>query len=97
MGFSGHCLCGKVTYKVDMDAPLITAYDVSRPLVLSSALRVGPLLSVLALSLLSTLSSTISRASPNMLTTVQKKHCIDCQKQSGSTYCELPSPSPFIV
>ena len=26
MGFSGHCLCGKVTYKVDMDAPLITAY-----------------------------------------------------------------------
>lgn len=42
MPLSGHCLCKAVTYKVDVDAPLLTGYD----------------------------------------------HCDDCQRQSGSTYCE---------
>lgn len=27
MVLSGHCLCKAVTYKVDVDAPLITGYD----------------------------------------------------------------------
>lgn len=43
MVLKGHCLCGAVTYTVDVDAPLLTGYD----------------------------------------------HCDDCQRQSGSTYCEL--------
>lgn len=27
MVLKGHCLCGSVTYTVDVDAPLITGYD----------------------------------------------------------------------
>lgn len=27
MPLSGHCLCKAVTYKVDVDAPLLTGYD----------------------------------------------------------------------
>lgn len=27
MPLTGHCLCKAVTYKVDVDAPLITGYD----------------------------------------------------------------------
>ncbi|EON99905.1 putative duf636 domain protein [Phaeoacremonium minimum UCRPA7] len=27
MVLSGHCLCGAVTYKIDVDAPLVTGYD----------------------------------------------------------------------
>jgi hypothetical protein len=42
MVLTGHCLCGQVTYTVDMDAPLLSGYD----------------------------------------------HCDDCQRQSGSTYCQ---------
>ncbi|KAL8332692.1 hypothetical protein RB593_002786 [Gaeumannomyces tritici] len=44
MVLTGHCLCKAVTYKVDVDAPIITGYD----------------------------------------------HCDDCQRQTGSTYCEFP-------
>lgn len=42
MPLTGHCLCKAVTYKVDVDEPILTGYD----------------------------------------------HCDDCQRQSGSTYCE---------
>lgn len=43
MPLTGHCLCKAVTYKVDVDEPILTGYD----------------------------------------------HCDDCQRQSGSTYCEF--------
>lgn len=51
MPLTGHCLCGAVTYSVDVDAPLITGYD----------------------------------------------HCDDCQRQSGSTYCECVSFLPHVL
>lgn len=43
MPFTGHCLCGAVTYVVNVSEPDLVAYC----------------------------------------------HCDDCQRQSGSTYCEL--------
>jgi len=49
MAITGHCLCKAVTFKADVEAPIITGYD----------------------------------------------HCDDCQRQSGSTYCEFYSPLFF--
>ncbi|EKV06556.1 Mss4-like [Penicillium digitatum] len=56
MPLSGHCLCKAVTYTVDIDAPLITAYDHCD----DSQRQSGSTYSLIAVASLSTVSSALS-------------------------------------